>query len=150
MPSIWLSRPAEQVVSPPLRVGQAAPASLDLNTGPVRVGDADITDAWLAAIGGLGPLKWVHDPDRQLYGQWGLGFARLAHFGGLPSLLGVVRLWFQGIHNRGATGTRWQRAGVFLVRDGRVAWLHVPASAQAFELPPDHSFQGHLPQGAQT
>lgn len=50
--------------------------------------------------------------------------------------MGVMRLWFKGIRNRMATGTRWQRAGVFLVREGRVVWCHVPGSAQEFELPP--------------
>lgn len=102
----------------------------------VSHGDAAITQDWLDIIGGLGGLRFIHDPDRHLYGQWGLGDSPFWHFGGPRSLMGVMRLWFKGIRNRMATGTRWQRAGVFLVREGRVVWCHVPRSAQEFELPP--------------
>jgi hypothetical protein len=102
----------------------------------VTHGDAAITHTWLDAIGGLGRLQLVMDADRQLYGQWGLGYAGLWHFANPLSLLGVASLWRQGVRNRTATGTRWQRAAVFLVHEGRVAWLHLPASAEDFALPP--------------
>ncbi len=103
----------------------------------VSHGDADVTAQWLTRIGGLGPLVLVHDPDRALYAQWGLAETRLLHFAGLPSLMGVVRLWAQGIRNRDASGTRWQAAGMFLTAGPRVVWSHVPHSAQEFALPPD-------------
>jgi hypothetical protein len=102
----------------------------------VSHGDRTVTDAWIATIGGLGSMRLVHDPQRALYAHWGLGEARLMHFAGLPSLFGVVRLWAQGIRNRDATGTRWQRAGLFLVEGQQVVWSHLPLSAEAFALPP--------------
>ncbi len=103
----------------------------------VAHGDAAITQAWLDTIGGLGRLQLLHDPERRLYGQWGLGYASLWHFANPMSLLGVAALWRQGVRNRSATGTRWQQAAIFLVQQGRVAWLHVPTSAQEFALPPE-------------
>ncbi len=104
----------------------------------VTHGDEAIACAWLDAIGGLGRLTLVSDPHRQLHGQWGVGHAGLWHFANPRSLLGVAALWRQGIRNRSATGTRWQRAAVFLVHEGQVLWVHAPRSAQAFALPPEH------------
>jgi hypothetical protein len=102
----------------------------------VSHGTEEATKQWLAAIGGLGSLRLVVDPTRQVYAQWGLGYSHFLHFAGLPSLLGLATLLFQGIRNRNASGTRWQRAGIFLVKNEHVAWQHIPRSAQEFELPP--------------
>lgn len=102
----------------------------------VSHGDAEITRLWLDEIGGQGKVQLIQDPGRQLYALWGLGYIPFWHFGGPASLLGVVRLWFSGIHNRIASGTRWQRAGMFQVSAGKLVWKHIPASAEQFELPP--------------
>lgn len=102
----------------------------------VSHGDAVITSRWLEAIGGPGKARLIQDPERQLYALWGLGYVPFWHFGGPASLLGVVRLWFKGIHNRVASGTRWQGAGMFMVSEGRVVWQHIPQSAEQFQLPP--------------
>ena len=102
----------------------------------VSHGDPGITQQWLAEIGGIGAMELVNDPQRTLYGAWGLGYSSLWHFAGPSSLLGVARLWQQGIHNRVASGTRWQRAGTFLMASNRLIWQHVPTSAQQFQLPP--------------
>jgi len=104
-------------------------------------GDRAIAERWFEQIGGCGVLNMVHDPDREAYGLWGLGFCRARHFMGLSSLSGVVRLWRQGIRNRIATGTRWQQSGIFLINDGIVSWRHIPKTADEFLLPPNELFQ---------
>jgi hypothetical protein len=101
----------------------------------VSHGDEASTRAWLSEIGGLGVAQLVLDPQRQLYGRWGLGYSSLWHFAGPRSLLGVIRLWRYGIRNRSASGTRWQRAATFVLDGERVAWVHRPGSAQALVLP---------------
>lgn len=103
----------------------------------VSHGEAATTQRWLDEIGGLGDVRLIQDSERALYAAWGLGYVPFWHFGGPASLLGVVRLWFRGIHNRTASGTRYQRSGLFLIDDGKVVWQHVPESAQAFMLPPE-------------
>lgn len=104
----------------------------------VSHGSPEVTDAWLQTIGGLGRLRLVVDPERQMHARWGLGESGLWHFAGPASLAGVVALWPRGIRNRDAAGTRWQRAGLFLVKQGRVSWVHVPRSAEGLRLPAPH------------
>ncbi len=99
-------------------------------------GERDVAERWLQAIGGSGRVRVVHDPDRSLYAAWGLGYAPFSHFANVSALSGVVRLLTRGIRNRSASGTRWQRAGMFLLEGEQIAWLHVPQSAQEFMLPP--------------
>lgn len=97
-------------------------------------GDARVTREWLAEIGGAGRARWIDDPERTLYGQCGLGYSGISHFLGRASLGGAMALRRDGIRNRTASGTRWQKAGAFLIdRSGTVVWKHVPASAN--ELP---------------
>jgi hypothetical protein len=103
----------------------------------VSHGSASATSAWIDAIGGAGRLRPIIDTQRELHAQWGVGLSKLWHFAGPRSLSGVAALWFKGIRNRSASGTRWQRAAVFLVQGDLVVWSHVPASAQAFLLPPE-------------
>ncbi len=109
----------------------------DVSVFVVSHGEAAMTQRWLDEIGGLGDIRLIQDSERALYAAWGLGYVPFWHFGGPASLLGVVRLWFKGIHNRTASGTRYQRSGLFLIADGTVVWQHVPESAQAFRLPPE-------------
>lgn len=102
----------------------------------VSQGAAAPTEAWLAAIGGAGGVRVICDPDLRAHAAWGVGERTAWHFMGWRSLAGVMRLRRQGIINRDAAGTRWVGAAMFLIRDGRVAWRHVPASAEAWALPP--------------
>lgn len=96
----------------------------------VSHGDAGTTSAWLREIGGCGSARWIDDPSREAYGRCGLGYSGAAHFLGLASLGGAIALRRRGIRNRVASGTRWQRAGAFLVdREGLVRWRHVPVTA---------------------
>ena len=117
------------------RVSGWAAENSEVHVVVVTHGDEALRDAWLADIGGAEGLTFYHDPERHLYGQAGLGFCAASHFMGLPSLLGVMRLWQEGIRNRSASGTRWQRAGVLLVEDGKLIWRYIPESAEGFRLP---------------
>ena len=101
----------------------------------VSHGSTAVTEDWLARIGGIGTLRFVNDEPRTHYGRWGLGYTSAWHFMGPRSLSGVMRLWPEGIFNRTASGTRWQSAGMFLVREGRIVWRHIPVSAEEFQLP---------------
>jgi len=101
----------------------------------VSHGDHANTMKWLATFQAEQAFKVVIDEPRQLYGQWGLGFSKWQHFLGPKPLIGVVKLWFSGIRNRSAAGTRWQKSGVFLVKSQRVVWCHVPRSAEDNQLP---------------
>ncbi len=107
----------------------------DVTVFVVSHGSAEATMAWLKVIGGAGGLEVLTDPQRDLYGAWGLGYSGGWHFMGIASLVGVVSLWPKGIYNRQASGTRWQRAGYFRVRSGRLVWRCIPDSAQQFSLP---------------
>ena len=94
------------------------------------------TKDWLLSLKTVNQFKLIIDTAREIYGKWGLGFSSASHFLGAPSLLGASRLLFKGIRNRNAYGTRWQRAGLFCVKDGVLLWSHVPTSAEQFALPP--------------
>jgi len=102
----------------------------------VTHGDINVRNRWLDLIGGGDGLALYHDSDRHFYGQIGLGYSNGWHFMGPQSLMGVVKLWFRGIFNRMASGTRWQRAGVFFLQDGVLQWSNTPQSADDFILPP--------------
>ena len=112
-----------------------AAAHTDVTVVVVTHGDIAVRDAWLNVIGGVQHLHFHHDPERTLYGQFGLGYSSVWHFMGPESLWGGMSLWRKGIRNRMASGTRWQRAGVFRVRNGRLIWNAIPRSAQMFDLP---------------
>lgn len=104
----------------------------------VSHGNELATQQWIATIGGTGRIRLVIDTERAIYGKWGVGLSTLWHFAGPQSLLGVVALLAKGIRNRSAAGTRWQRSAMFMLHGNQVIWSHVPASAQEFELPPEH------------
>lgn len=101
-------------------------------------GKRSATRRWLSQIGGLpvGSLL-ILDPERRIYGAWGVGYSSAAHFLGPKSLFGLLKLAPQGIRNRSASGTRWQRAATFIVDwQGRVIWKHMPCSAHELPLLP--------------
>jgi hypothetical protein len=107
----------------------------DIDFIAVTHGDSLITENWLAKIGGHTGLIHIHDSDRVLHGQWGIGFSERQHFTGLATLAAVFMLLFQGIRNREDTGTRWQRSATFFIdANNKVIWRHVANSAH--ELPP--------------
>lgn len=112
-----------------------AVANPDTSVYLVSHGGEVATMHWLNSIDGIEGLKLIIDESRELYGAWGLGYSNAWHFLGRKSLSGIVRLWFSGIRNRSASGTRWQRAGVFFIKDGIVVWRYIPVTADEFLVP---------------
>jgi AhpC/TSA family len=90
---------------------------------------------WCDAFGGAGGVRIVADPDRAHYAAWGVGLSDRTHFAGAESLTALNRLLDEGIHNRWASGNRWQPAATFAVDpEGVLRWRHVPRHAG--DLPP--------------
>jgi hypothetical protein len=93
---------------------------------------ASDTEDWVIACGGEWSVTVVTNPDRTLYGQWGLGTSSTWHVLSPWSLWGVYKLGKgEGIWNRPTnSGTRWQTAGSFAVDgEGVVRWVRVAQSA---------------------
>jgi hypothetical protein len=109
---------------------EAAAANPALEWIAVSHASANATERWAQAIGGMGDVVVLLDPERRLYASWGLGRSSLGHFLGRRSLAEVKRLARSGIRNRHPEGTRWQQAGTFAVdATGTVRWSHLPAHA---------------------
>ena len=90
---------------------------------------------WCESFGGAGGVRLVADPDRARYAAWGVGLSDRRHFAGPESLGALRRLLDEGIHNRWASGNRWQAAATFAVDPaGVLRWRHVPRHAG--DLPP--------------
>jgi hypothetical protein len=85
---------------------------------------------WCDAFGGTGDVHLVPDPERAHYAAWGVGLSDRKHFAGRDSLRSLRRLLDDGIHNRWASGNRWQAAATFGVDPaGVLRWRHVPRHA---------------------
>lgn len=90
---------------------------------------------WCDAFGGAPGVHLVPDPERARYAAWGVGLSDRRHFAGPESLGALRRLLDDGIHNRWASGNRWQAAATFAVdAAGVLRWRHVPAHAG--DVPP--------------
>src|SRR5213078_2571234 len=90
---------------------------------------------WCQAFGGPGRVAIVSDPDRAYYAAWGVGLSDRRHFAGPDSLAALRRLLDDGIHNRWASGNRWQPAASFAVDPaGVLRWRHLPRHAG--DVPP--------------
>ncbi len=90
---------------------------------------------WCESFGGAGGVQLVPDPERARYAAWGVGLSDRRHFAGPESLGALRRLLDEGIHNRWASGNRWQAAATFAVDPtGVLRWRHVPRHAG--DLPP--------------
>lgn len=93
--------------------------------------------SWCNAFGGAPGIQIVPDPDRARYAAWGVGLSDRTHFAGSDSLTALGRLLDEGIHNRWASGNRWQAAATFAVDPaGVLRWRHFPRHAG--DLPPLH------------
>ena len=91
--------------------------------------------SWCDAFGGAARVQVVCDPDRERYAAWGVGLSDRTHFAGSDSLTALKRLLDEGIHNRWASGNRWQAAATFAVDPaGVLRWRHAPRHAG--DLPP--------------
>jgi len=90
---------------------------------------------WCESFGGAGGVQLIGDPDRGRYAAWGVGLSDRRHFAGPESLGALRRLLDEGIHNRWASGNRWQAAATFAVDPaGMLRWRHIPGHAG--DLPP--------------
>jgi len=95
----------------------------------------DRSRRWCDAFGGAGGVQLVPDPDRVRYAAWGVALSDRKHFAGPDSLAELRRLLDQGIHNRWASGNRWQGAATFAIDPaGILRWRHFPRHAG--DLPP--------------
>src|SRR5256885_1514368 len=94
--------------------------------------DRSATNKWIDAVGGAGPLEIIVDPDRNVYGAYGLGASSFWHTLNPWSIAAVVRLGrAEQIWNRPTeSGSRWQTAGLFSIDEKRnVKYAHVAQSA---------------------
>lgn len=90
---------------------------------------------WCESFGGSADVQVISDLPRAHYATWGVGLSDREHFAGKASLRSVMRLLDRGIHNRWASGTRWQAAATFAVDAAHaVRWRHFPRHAG--DLPP--------------
>jgi hypothetical protein len=86
--------------------------------------------SWCDAFGGAARVELVADPERAHYAAWGVGLSDRKHFAGSDSLAALTRLLDEGIHNRWASGNRWQAAATFAVDPaGVLRWRHFPRHA---------------------
>ncbi|CAF9924999.1 MAG: hypothetical protein HETSPECPRED_005716 [Heterodermia speciosa] len=97
----------------------------DITFIAVSHGDQVSTDKWLAAVGGAGRVQVIVDPERRVYGAWGLGISSFWHVLNPQGLWNVYKLGKEeGIWNRPTeSGSRWQTGGTFAVDGtGIVRW----------------------------
>ncbi|HSS02853.1 MAG TPA: AhpC/TSA family protein [Kofleriaceae bacterium] len=93
---------------------------------------------WCDAFGGAPGVQLIPDADRAHYARWGVGLSDREHFAGKNSLAAVGRLLDEGIHNRWASGNRWQAAATFAIDpSGIVRWRHFPTHAGDLPQLPD-------------
>jgi hypothetical protein len=93
---------------------------------------------WCDAFGGAPGVHLVPDPDRAHYATWGVALSDREHFAGKNSLAAVGRLLDEGIHNRWASGNRWQAAATFAIDPAHIVrWRHFPAHAGDLPQLPD-------------
>jgi hypothetical protein len=112
------------------RMRAAAAEHDDIAWVAVSHAPREATEEWARAIGGVGGVLVLSDPERASYAAWGLGRSSLGHFAGRRSLIQVAKLARRGIRNRYPHGSRWQQAGTFAVDAGKtIRWRHLPAHA---------------------
>ena len=85
---------------------------------------------WCEAFGGAPGVTIVADPARAHHATWGVGLSDSQHFAGKASMAALRRLLDHDIHNRWASGNRWQAAATFAIDGGGVIrWRHLPRHA---------------------
>lgn len=93
-------------------------------------GEKGVTQAWLNEFELSSELQIEIDENREIYGKWGLGYAGIRHLLHLGTLVNLAKLFLEGIHNRDASGTRWQPHASFLISPKQtVEWCHYPKHA---------------------
>ena len=94
----------------------------------VSHGTAEASAAWHQKIAPTPRVRLLVDGARTDYAAWGLGTTSAGHFLSYRSLAGALRLASQGIRNRHPSGSRWQSAGTFALRE-RIVACHYPEHA---------------------
>jgi hypothetical protein len=85
---------------------------------------------WCDSFGGAHGVQLVCDPARTHYGAWGVALSDRKHFTGGTTMAALIELIDEGIHNRWASGSRWQAAATFAVdAGGSLRWRHTPRHA---------------------
>ena len=75
---IFLRHPGCPFAEATLRqLRQLAAERRDVNCVAVAHGQPEPGRKWCQAIGGIGSVRWIEDPERKLYGAWGLGLTSL-------------------------------------------------------------------------
>ena len=111
-------------------LSELADEHAELHCVAVCHGEHDITQAWINQFELSPELNIYFDDNRELYGKWGLGYSNIFHLANPKMLYSLISLLPQGIHNRDASGTRWQPHASFLVcPDQTVQWVHYPQHA---------------------
>ncbi|KAF2807979.1 uncharacterized protein BDZ99DRAFT_510065 [Mytilinidion resinicola] len=123
---------------------KTAEAHPDMRFIAVSHSDQESTDKWLNAVGGADRVNVIVDPDRELFGRWGLGVSSFMHVLNPAGLWSVYRLGKEeNIWNRPTeSGSRWQTSGSFAVDgEGKVKWGgpaqradEIPSFEEAVEL----------------
>jgi hypothetical protein len=108
------------------QVSDMAEANPQWNVVVIAHGSEAVARAWFKDIKLSASVTALVDPNREIYGRWGLGYCNVSELMNLKVLWRVAYLRVSGIRNRTASGTRWQRQAVFLVNEeGRLDWCHV-------------------------
>jgi len=94
----------------------------------VSHGTAEASAAWHRQVVPTPRVQLMIDTERLRYAAWGLGTTRVGHFLQYRSLAGALRLARAGIRNRHPSGSRWQSAGAFALRE-RIVACHYPEHA---------------------
>ena len=75
-------------------------------------------------------LMWHFETDRRMHRVWGVSQTGAMHFLGPRALFSLIALLFRGVHNRMATGSRFQSAALFHIdASEKVTSLHKPLHA---------------------
>lgn len=112
------------------RMGTLAQAHPEIDFVAVTHSPLELAQTWCDSFGGAGPQRIVPDPAREHYAAWGVGISDRQHFAGKASMAAVKELLDEGIHNRRASGSRWQAAATFAVDPaGTIRWRHLPSHA---------------------
>lgn len=124
---------AEDTVRRLFRLRMSGTQPLVLHVIVVSQGDDAVTTRWLKRTVPGADFLVVPDPSCSLYAAWGIGRTSLLHFLGPSTVLGVVRLWFQGIFHGTTVGSRAQGAASFLIHKqgdkSTIVWRHAPSHA---------------------
>ncbi|KAK4051566.1 hypothetical protein OIV83_002706 [Microbotryomycetes sp. JL201] len=109
----------------------------ELRVVVVTMSSEAVSMEWFDNVGGKDfqhrdRVRLISDPDRTLYGQFGLGTLSFGALFGLETLKSLRGLASEGIVNTATRdgSNRWQNSGGFAIdRGGQIKWVHVAKDA---------------------